>query len=89
MGFTVFVTPPCFANTMNEHTETTDPKNKLHTDWDDWGFQGRVGARLAYPLQERLDVFLGVGYEYLETDDSGLDMTTDGLFANLGLKGEW
>jgi hypothetical protein len=72
-----------------EHTETTDPANHLTTAWSGWAYQGRVGARLAYPVQEGTDVFLGVGYEILEADDSGLDMTTDGFFANLGVMGEW
>lgn len=59
------------------------------TDWSDWGFLGRVGARISYPLQTNLDVFLGCGYEYLQTDDDSLDLTNQGLFVNLGLKGEF
>jgi hypothetical protein len=59
------------------------------TSWDDWGFLGRAGARISYPIQSCLDVFLGCGYEYLQTDSDNLDMTTQGLFVNLGLKGEF
>ncbi len=59
------------------------------TEWDGWGFLGRVGARISYPLQEQLDVFLGCGYEYLQTDDGGLEMSNQGLFVNLGLKGDF
>jgi hypothetical protein len=59
------------------------------TDWDDWGFLGRVGARISYPLQEQLDVFLGCGYEYLDTDSGDLEMNNQGIFVNLGLKGEF
>ena len=59
------------------------------TDWDDWGFLGRAGARISYPLQDHLDIFLGCGYEYLQTDDGSLDMDNQGLFVNLGLKGEF
>lgn len=59
------------------------------TDWNDWGFLGRVGARISYPIQNNLDVFLGCGYEYLQTDSDDLDMTNQGVFVNLGLKGEF
>jgi hypothetical protein len=59
------------------------------TDWDDWGFLGRAGARISYPLQSQLDVFLGCGYEYLQTDGGDLDMTNQGIFVNLGVKGEF
>jgi hypothetical protein len=68
-----------------EHEEVGGPT----TDWDDWGFLGRVGARICYPIQESLDVFLGCGYEYLQTDDGSLDMDNQGLFVNLGIKGEF
>jgi len=68
-----------------EHEEVDGPT----TDWDDWGFLGRVGARISYPIQEQLDVFLGCGYEYLQTDDGDLDMNNQGVFVNLGLKGEF
>jgi hypothetical protein len=70
-----------------EHEETDD--GGATTDWDDWGFLGRVGARVSYPIQTNLDVFLGCGYEYIDTDSDGLDMTTQGVFVNLGLKGEF
>ena len=59
------------------------------TDWSDWGFLGRIGGRFSYPIQSQLDVFLGCGYEYLLTDSDDLDMTTQGVFVNLGLKGEF
>ena len=59
------------------------------TGWDDWGFLGRAGARVSYPLQSNLDVFLGCGYEYIQTDSDNLDMTNQGIFVNLGLKGEF
>jgi hypothetical protein len=59
------------------------------TDWDDWGFMGRVGARVSYPIQQSLDVFLGCGYEYIQTDSGDMDMTNQGVFVNLGLKGEF
>lgn len=59
------------------------------TDWSDWGFLGRAGARVSYPLQDQLDIFLGCGYEYLQTDDGSLDMTNQGVFVNLGLQGEF
>lgn len=69
-----------------EHEEVA---SGAQTDWDDWGFLGRVGARISYPIQDRLDVFLGCGYEYLQTDSGDLDMSNQGLFVNLGLKGEF
>lgn len=69
-----------------EHEEVADSAT---TDWSDWGFQGRVGARVSYPIQSNLDVFLGTGYEYLVTNSDDLDMTTQGVFVNLGLKGEF
>lgn len=59
------------------------------TSWNDWGFLGRAGARVSYPIQTNLDVFLGCGYEYLQTDGDDLDMNNQGLFVNLGLKGEF
>lgn len=61
----------------------------MTTSWDGWGFLGRAGARISYPIQDQLDVFLGCGYEYLQTDDGSLDMNNQGLFVNLGLKGEF
>lgn len=69
-----------------EHEEVASGAD---TDWEDWGFLGRVGARVSYPIQDRLDVFLGCGYEYLQTDDGDLDMTNQGVFVNLGIKGEF
>jgi len=69
-----------------EHEEKA---SGAETDWNDWGFLGRVGARVSYPIQSQLDVFLGCGYEYLQTDDGDLEMTNQGLFVNLGLKGEF
>jgi hypothetical protein len=69
-----------------EHEEVA---SGAETDWDDWGFLGRVGARISYPLQNQLDVFLGCGYEYLQTDSGDLDMSNQGIFVNLGLKGEF
>lgn len=59
------------------------------TDWNDWGFLGRVSARISYPIMSNLDVFLGCGYEYLQTDSDDMDMNNQGLFVNLGLKGEF
>lgn len=59
------------------------------TDWSDWGFLGRAGARISYPLQSNLDIFLGCGYEYIQTDSDDMDMTNQGVFVNLGLKGEF
>ena len=69
-----------------EHKEVD---SGAETDWDGWGFLGRAGARVSYPLQDQLDVFLGCGYEYLQTDDGSLDMNNQGVFVNLGLKGEF
>lgn len=69
----------------SEHEET----GYATTSWDGWGFLVRAGARVSYPIQTNLDVFLGCGYEYLQTDDGSLDMTNQGLFVNLGLKGEF
>ena len=59
------------------------------TDWSDWGFLGRAGARISYPIMSQLDVFLGCGYEYIQTDGDDLDMNNQGIFVNLGLKGEF
>lgn len=69
----------------SEHEEIGGPT----TSWDGWGFKGRLGARLSYPIVDRLDVFLGSGYEYLDTSDGSLDMENQGLFVNLGIKGEF
>lgn len=69
-----------------EHKEVA---SGAQTEWEDWGFHARIGARVSYPIHDRLAVFLGTGYEYLVTDDGSLDMTNDGVFVNLGLRGEF
>ena len=78
-----------FAGLVYFDFEHKEVASGAKTDWSDWGFLGRVGARVSYPIQSQLDVFLGTGYEYLLTDSDDLDMTTQGVFVNLGLKGEF
>jgi hypothetical protein len=78
-----------FAGLVYFDFEHSESDGGSATSWDDWGFQGRLGARVSYPLQDHLAVFLGGGYEYLDTSDGSLDMENQGLFVNLGLKGEF
>lgn len=78
-----------FAGLVYFDFEHEEVGGAAKTHWNDWGFLGRAAARISYPILKRTDVFLGVGYEYLQTNDSRLDMTNQGLFANLGIKGEF
>jgi hypothetical protein len=78
-----------FAGLVYFDFEHEEVAGSLTTDWDDWGFLGRIGARVSYPLHDRISVFLGGGYEYLDTGDGSLDMENQGVFVNLGLMGEF
>jgi hypothetical protein len=78
-----------FAGLVYFDFEHEEVASGATSSWDGFGFLGRVGARVSYPIQDQLDVFLGCGYEYLQTDDGSLDMSNDGLFVNVGLKGEF
>lgn len=78
-----------FAGLVYFDFKHTELASTAKTKWNDWGFLGRLGTRVSYPVHNQIDVFLGCNYEYLDTDSDGLDMSNQGLFVNLGLKGEF
>lgn len=68
-----------------EHEEVGGPT----TSWDGFGWKGSVYSRINFPISECYAIYTGVGYEYMQTDDGSLDMSTQGLLVNLGIRGKF